>query len=93
MAKFYGAQRMVLQAILDAQGDTTNYIEDSRLAQTTRLRLDDLRNWLETLEGDEYINLVRTQDGFSASITSKFKFRRFQGAPRAARWVKYPPAN
>ena len=71
MAKFYGAQQMVLQAILDAQDDTTNYIEDSRLAQNTRLILGDLRNWLETLEGDEYIMLARTEAGLSASITAK----------------------
>src|SRR5271157_6239405 len=81
MAKFYGAQRMVLQAILDAQGDTTNYIEDSRLVQNTRLILGDLRNWLETLEGDEYINLARTEAGLSASITAKGRVTLAQTRP------------
>ncbi len=81
MAKFYGAQRMVLQAVLDTQGDSTNFIEDSRLAQTTRLSLVDLRNWLETLEGDEYINLARTEAGLSASITAKGRVTLVQTRP------------
>jgi serine/threonine protein kinase len=34
----------------------------------------------------------RTEEGL-CFVVSKFKFRRFQGAPRPARWVKYPPAN
>ena len=31
MPKLFGAQRMVLQAILDAQGETSAFIEDSRV--------------------------------------------------------------
>ena len=81
MAKFYGAQRLVLQAILDAQGGTANFIQDSGLAQTTGLSLVDLRNWLETLEGDEYINLARTQTGFRASITAKGRVTLSQTQP------------
>ena len=33
MARLFGAQRLVLQAISDAQGDTGTFIEDSRIAQ------------------------------------------------------------
>jgi hypothetical protein len=71
MPKLYGAQRMVLQALLDAAGNSASFIEDSRLAQATRIAIGDMRNWLETLEGDDYINLARTETGFSASLTAK----------------------
>ncbi len=71
MARLYGAQRMVLQALLDAVGETASFVEDSRIAQATKIALTDMRNWLETLEGDEYINLARTEAGLSAAITAK----------------------
>jgi sulfatase-modifying factor enzyme 1 len=71
MAKLRGAQRMVLQAILDGSGDMLNFVEDSQIARTTRIALKDVRDWLETLEGDEYVEIARTEAGLSASITAK----------------------
>ena len=70
MAKLIGAQRMVLQAILDAQGETTNYIGDTKIAEATQIAIKDVRDWLETLEGNEYINVARTEAGISASVTA-----------------------
>ena len=35
MAKLIGAQRMVLQAVLNAQGETTSYVFDVFFAMTT----------------------------------------------------------
>ena len=37
MAKLFGAQRMVLQSIQDAQGDSSSFIEDIKSAQNTRI--------------------------------------------------------
>ena len=71
MARLFGAQKMVLQAILNAQGETSNYIEDSGLAQATRIALSDMRNWLLTLDQEEYVDLGLTNNGLSASITPK----------------------
>jgi caspase domain-containing protein len=71
MARLFGAQKMVLQAILNAQGETSSYIEDSKLAQATQIALSDMRNWLLTLDQEEYIDLALTNDGLSASITPK----------------------
>src|SRR5271157_5631276 len=71
MAKLYGAQKMVLQAILNAQGETSTYIDDSKLAQVTQIRLEDMRNWLLTLDQEEYVDLALTNNGLSASITPK----------------------
>jgi len=71
MAKLYGAQKMVLQAIQNAQGETSNYIEDSKLSQATQIAVSDMRNWLLTLDQEEYIDLTLTNNGLSASITPK----------------------
>ena len=71
MAKLYGAQRMVLQAIQNIQEDSGDYIEDARLAQVTQIRLEDMRNWLFTLDTHDYVDVVLTTNGFSASITPK----------------------
>ncbi len=89
MAKLFGAQKMVLQAILNAQGETTHYIDDSRLAQATQIAMSDLRNWLLTLDEEEYVDLALTNNGLSASITPKGRltlgiFRPFPSTPAQA---------
>ncbi len=61
---------MVLQAILDAQGEPQNYVEDFRIAQSTRIALNDVRHWLETLAFEGYVEVARTEVGLSASITA-----------------------
>ncbi len=71
MARLFGAQRMVLQAISEAQGDTGSFIEDSRIAQTTQIALRDMRDWFLTLDQDEYVDLALTDGGLKASITPK----------------------
>ena len=89
MARLIGAQRMVLQAILDAQGEAQNYVEDFRIAQSTRIALNDVRHWLETIADEDYVEVARTEVGLSASITAKGRlaleqFRPFQSEERAA---------
>src|SRR5271157_5138516 len=71
VARLYGAQRMVLQAILDAQGETQAFIEDSRIAQSTKISLRDMRDWFLTLDHDELVDLGLTENGMSASVTAK----------------------
>src|SRR3954447_5116668 len=89
MAKLYGAQKMVLQAILNAQGETSNFIDDSKLSQATQIDLSDMRNWLLTLDQEEYVDLALTNSGFSASITPKGRltlgmFRPIPSSPAQA---------
>ena len=67
MPKLFGAQRMVLQAILDAQGETPAFIEDTRVAQVTQISLRDMRDWFLTLDQDEYVDLALTESGMKAS--------------------------
>ena len=71
MARLFGAQRMVLQALLDAQGETSAFIEDSRIAQATNISPRDMRDWLLTLDHDELVDLALTENGMSASGTAK----------------------
>jgi hypothetical protein len=71
MAGFYGAQRLVLQAILDAQGNTSAFIEDSRIAQSTRISPRATRDWFLTLDQDGYVDLALTEDGLRACVTAQ----------------------
>ncbi len=71
MARIFGAQRMVLQAIQDAQGDSQSFIEDTRVCQATRISLRDMRDWFLTLDNDELVDLALTENGMSASVTAK----------------------
>lgn len=71
MARLFGAQRLVLQAIQDAQGETSAFLEDNRIAQATKISLKDMRDWFLTLEQDEYVDLALTEGGLKASISPK----------------------
>jgi hypothetical protein len=71
MARLFGAQRMVLQAIQDTQGETLSFIEDSRIAQSTRISLTDIRDWFLTLDNEELVDLGLTENGLSASVNAK----------------------
>ena len=71
MPRLYGAQRMVLQAIQDAQGETSAFIEDAEIAQATQVALRDMRDWFLTLDQDEYVDLALTEDGMRASVMPK----------------------
>ena len=78
MARVFGAQRMVPQAILGAQGDTQAFIDDGRIAQTTRISLRDMRDWFLTMDHDELlqvqpnhpIRLMHSGTSFPGSFTS-----------------------
>jgi hypothetical protein len=69
MARLFGAQRLVLQAIQDAQGDTQAFVEDTRIAQATQISLRDMRDWLLTLDQDQYVDLALTEGGLKAGVT------------------------
>ena len=71
MARLFDAQRLVLQSIQDAQGESQSFIEDTRICQATKISLRDMRDWLLTLDNDEYADLALTESGMSASVTAK----------------------
>jgi predicted transcriptional regulator len=50
MAKVRGAQRLILQAIMDLSKDSADYVTDAQIAQHTQLALGQVRNWIQTLD-------------------------------------------
>src|SRR5262249_16601901 len=71
MAKLFGAQRVVLQAIQDSPKDAAGFVMDAQVAQGTNIDIEDVQNWIETLEVGGYVDVARTKDGLIASITAQ----------------------
>jgi CHAT domain-containing protein len=71
--KLEGSERLVLRTLGDLQGSLTEYVEDSRIAHAAKMFVQDVRDWLETLEGKGCVERSRGIDGFSAYITAKGK--------------------
>ncbi len=71
--KLEGGERLVLKNLLDLQGDSGENVEDFRVAAATKMAVEDLRDWLVTLEGKGFVERTRLTDGFSAYVTAKGK--------------------
>jgi len=71
--KLEGGERLVLKTLRDLQGDSTDYVDDARLASATNMFVQDVRDWLETLEGKGFVERARGTAGFSAYVTAKGK--------------------
>ena len=71
--KLEGGERLVLKTLLYLQGDSGEYVEDFRVAAATKMAVEDVRDWLETLEGKGFVERARRTDGFSAYVTAKGK--------------------
>jgi hypothetical protein len=71
--KLEGGERLVLKVLRDLQGDSTDYVDDARLASAAKMIVEDLRDWLETLEGKGFVERARGTAGFSAYVTAKGK--------------------
>ncbi len=86
MAKLIGAQRKILQAILDLPRDAAGYVTDSQIAQTTQIAISDVRDWIETLEGDGYVEVARAGGGLNALITAKGRLASVPTPDRTKTW-------
>ena len=71
--KLESGERLVLKNLLDLQGDSGENVEDFRVAAVTKMGVQDVRDWLETLEGKGFVERTRLTDGFSAYVTAKGK--------------------
>ena len=71
--KLEGGERLVLKNLLDLQGDSGENVEDSRVAAATKMAVQDVRDWLDTLEGKGFVERTRLTDRFSAYVTAKGK--------------------
>ena len=57
--KLEGGEGLVLKTLKDLQGDSNDYVGDARLAAASKMVVDDVRDWLETLEGKRFVERVR----------------------------------
>src|SRR3954470_12650863 len=71
MPKLFGAQRLVLQAIQDSPQDAAGFVTDAQVARSTQIAVSDVRDWLDTLDGEGLVEVARTTEGLRASITAK----------------------
>jgi DNA-binding MarR family transcriptional regulator len=62
---------MILQALMQQPNDSPGYASESELRERTRISRSDLKDWLETLEGEGLVDVAKTEAGYAASITSK----------------------
>ena len=84
MASLSGAQRVILQAISQLPEDSAGFVTDTQLAQFTRVAIVDVRDLIEILAREEFVDVVRTQDGFSVAITASGRLALNQFRPFAA---------
>ena len=75
--KLEGGERLVLKILRDLQGDSTDYVDDARLAVATKMLVEDVRDWLETLEGKGFVE--RTRLTMDSAPTSPPKASRLLG--------------
>ena len=66
--KLEGGERLVLKTLLDLQGDSQDYVEDFRVAAPTKMAVQDVRDWLATLEDKGFVERTRLTDGFSGLL-------------------------
>lgn len=69
--QLWGPQRLILQAVSDLQGESSDFISDTKIAAHAKMGLGDVRNCLLTLEVDNLLSLARTTEGYLASVEAK----------------------
>ena len=55
MEQFQGSERLILQTILDSPKNSAGYVEDTQIAKASKTSLQDVQNWLKTLEGKGFV--------------------------------------
>src|SRR5271157_4957346 len=71
MEQFQGSERLILQIIVDSPKNSAGYVEDTRIAIASKTSLQDVQNWLETLESKGFVERAKQIGGFSAHVTAK----------------------
>ena len=84
-----GTELLILQACNSVAADEHGFVVDEDLARHTQMSVTDVRDYLESLEQDEFISLVRlaSPDGLKAHVEAKgrtelSKHRPFQEEPK-----------
>ena len=66
-----GSQSAVLWAINESQKDTTGFVSNVQVSCLTRNGIDDVRDWLITLEDVGLVSLAGTTDGHRALMEAR----------------------
>jgi formylglycine-generating enzyme required for sulfatase activity/tetratricopeptide (TPR) repeat protein len=66
-----GSQAAVLRATDESPKDAAGYVSDEQISGLTQIAIDDVRDWLTTLQDDGLVSLSRTVDGFRAAIEAR----------------------
>jgi hypothetical protein len=66
-------ERLDLKILSELEGESAGDMSDVQLAAATKLSLDELRDWLETLEDMGFVERARGTERFSTYITAKGK--------------------
>jgi hypothetical protein len=85
MAKPVGIHWIVLLAIGKAQGDQSSYIRDSEIAKNIAGNINDIRNSLELLETDGFVEIAKLEFGLVATITAQGRLALSQYDTRPVR--------
>src|SRR5271157_3228891 len=93
-----GSERKILHAILREQGEAlAGYVDDSKIAEISYLSIEEVRDCLESLEGEECVERsLGASGGYSAYTTAKGRqeLRRspvISGEERAESLLKIVP--
>ena len=73
MEQFQGAEKLIVQTIMNSPKDSAGYVADTQIATASKISVQDVQNWLETLEGKGFVQRAKTSDGFIAYVTAKGK--------------------
>jgi predicted GTPase len=65
------AERLILQSIVESQGDYGRPVSDFIISHDTSLKLEDVRNILQMLQENEMVSLVFTERGLVTFIEAK----------------------
>ena len=73
MEQFQGAERLIVQTIMNSPKDSAGYVADTQIATASKISVQDVQNWLETLEGKGFVQRAKIIGGFKAHVTAKGK--------------------
>ena len=71
MEQFQGSERLIVQTIMNSPKDPAGYVQDTQIAMASKISVQDVQNWLETLEGKGFVERAKQVGGFSAHVTAK----------------------
>src|SRR5262249_55873005 len=80
-SKLEGAQKLVLNSLIELAHIPGGDVEDFRIASHVRIPVENVRDWLETLHDQEMVERWTRSGGISAQITARGRLALNVDAP------------